>query len=475
VQKRIATRGEAVKIALTMKIIPAALALLSLATLRGSADYILSHDDAQFLHDQAMKIVAEARVAPGDGSQGEKNTTPYVMEVPDGPRAYNAFFCRDSNMALGADFVSLHDVEDWIRLASGTVLQTAWQVRPGISVPAWTLPDHIYYDGKAGYWPGPARGNDMGGGSFQAQPPLDDTYFFLFTVCQQAQMAGNLDFFKSKVPVAGGEMPLCDLCLKIFDASPVDPATGLVQTGDIDTPSNAHDFGFCDGVAKSGKLLFTSVLRYDAAKRLAPLYLRLRRTDDVFHLMHAEQLIKLGLARAFYHDSAIPGEGWLHSATNFSNQPDVWGSAYAVEVGAMLPEQQKKVALSLLRGYRDHSLVINGWVTQVLMHDPAHPSGWMRSTCNFGDYQNGGYWGTGTGWYILALNTIDPAAARQMAADFVKNLRANMEPDGATQAWEVINGFGKNFQHAHYVATVAFPYGLLNRAGLLDPSILHPR
>jgi hypothetical protein len=49
-----------------------------------------------------------------------------------------------------------------------------------------------------------------------------------------------------------------------------------------------------------------------------------------------------------------------------------------------------------------------------------------------------------------------------------------MRPDGTTQAWEVINGFGKQFQHAHYLATVAFPYAQLNEAGLLDPSVLKP-
>jgi hypothetical protein len=451
----------------------------AIATLSARADYLLSPGDTKWFHDQANAIVQEARIAPGETAgagerPGDKNTTPYVFYVPDGPRAYGAFFPRDSNMDLGADFISEKDVEGYVRLMAATVLTKPWQVRPGIKVPAWRLPDHVYLNGKANYWPGPQTGNDMGGGSFQAQPPLDDTYFFLFTVAEQARLAGNLDVFKGKVAIAGDKIPLADLCLKVFDETPVDPATGLVQTGDIDTPDNAHDFGFCDGVAKSGKLLFTSVLRYDAAKRLIPLYNKLGRLDDVIHLTKAMALIEKNLGPTFYHDTAIPGEGWLHSATKFSNQPDVWGSAYAVEVGAVDKETADKVARSLLRGYKDHSLVKNGWVTQVLMNDPKFPNGWQRSTCAFGDYQNGGFWGTGTGWYILALNTIDPAAARAMTNDFVKDLRANLQPNGITQSWEVINGFGKNFQHAGYLATVAFPYAQLNRAGLLDPSFVHP-
>jgi hypothetical protein len=446
---------------------------------------LLSPEDTAFFHEQAKHIVAEARIGPGEVSESklkpedkvalhitedvtlhETNSTPYTIYVPDGPRVYAAFFPRDSNMTLGADFISLKDVEGWVRLMAATIPNVGWQVRPGIFVPAYSLPDHIYYDGTPAFFPGPARGNDQGGGSFGPQPPLDDPYFFLFTVCQQADMAGNTDFFTSQVKTPGGSVALKELCLKVFDASPCDAATGLVTTADIDSDKNAHDFGFCDGVFKSGHLLFTSVLRYDAATRLAPLYRKIGDTATADRLLKTAAQIKENLGPTFYHET-MPGEGFLHSASGFSNQADVWGSAYAVDIGAVDAETSKKVARALLRGYRDHSLVINGWVTQILPHDPAHPGGWMKSTCGFGYYQNGGYWGTGTGWYILALNTIDPAAAREMAHDFVKSLRDNMRPDGTTQSWEVINAQGRELQHAHYLATVAFPYGLLSRAKLL--------
>jgi len=447
---------------------------------------VLSPADATFFHDQAMRIVHEARIGAGEVSESEMspedkatlhrgeahlmvrqpNRTSYTIYTPDGPRVYAAFFPRDSNMMLGADFIPLPDVEGWVKLMASTIPAKDWHVRPGITVPAWSLPDHIYLDGTPAYFPGPKRGTDQGGGSFGPHPPLDDPYFFLSTVCQQADMAGNTAFFQSHVTTPAGRMRLDELCLKVFDASPVDPATGLVTTAAIDSDRNAHDFGFCDGVFKSGHLLFTSVLRYDVATRLAPLYRRIGDEATVERLLQAAALIKANIGPVFYHETA-PGEGFLHSASDFSNQPDVWGSAYAVEVGAVDAETGRKVARALLRGYRDHSLVIDGWVTQVLPNDPAHPHGWMKSTCPFGWYQNGGYWGTGTGWYILALHTLDPAAARDMARDFVKSLRDNMRPDGTTQAWEVINNHGKELQHAHYLATVTFPYGLLDRAGLL--------
>jgi hypothetical protein len=451
---------------------------------------LLSPEDTALFHEQANQIIQEARIASGQVStielshddaayfrdhpdqaplkmRHEKNETPYTIYVPDGPQVYAAFFPRDSNMTLGADFISLNDVQGWIKLMAATIPNADWQVRPGILVPAYSLPDHIYYNGKPAFYPGPARGNDQGGGSFGPMPPLDDAYFFLFTVCQQADMARNTDFFKSKVATPAGLVALPDVCLKVFDATTCDPVTGLVTTGDINGDRNAHDFGFCDGVFKSGLLLFTSVLRYDAATRLAPLYREIGDADTANRLEKTAATIKKNLGMAFYHEGANPGEGWLNSATGFSNQPDVWGSAYAVEIGAVDAETAAKVGRAILRGYQDHATVIHGWVTQVLPNDPAHPNGWMKSTCGFGDYQNGGYWGVGTGWYILALNKVDPAAARAMTKDYVDYLKASMGPDGVTKSWEVVNKHWSEFQHPHYLATISFPYGLLNRAGLL--------
>ena len=407
-------------------------------------------------------------MAPGQKSGDKINTTPYVMHLPDSQHAYMAFWLRDSNMALGSDFVSVDEIRDWVKLTASIIPNADWQVRPGIKVPGYSVPDHINFDGKATFFPATYEsGTNQGGGTAGTLPPLDDAFFFLFTVSEYWSLTQKIGLFESTVTTPGGKMPLCDLCLKVFDAIPVDEATGMVVTGDIDSDSNARDFGFCDGVWKSGKLLFTSVLRYDAAMRLIPQYRAAGKPEIAERLETIAEQIQKNLGPMFYHEGPTPGEGWLHSATGFSNQPDVWGSAYAVAVGAVDRERSPKVARSLLQGFRDRSLVISGCACQVLPHDPAFPHGWMKSTCPPGVYQNGGYWGTGTGWYIVALNTIDPDAARDMATDFVRFLRANVNSAGTTQAWEVFNPDRNEYTHPHYVASIAFPYGLLKRAGLV--------
>jgi hypothetical protein len=285
-------------------------------------------------------------------------------------------------------------------------------------------------------------------------------------------MTGKLDVFQSQVATKDGSpMKVSELCRKVFDAIPVD-ANGIPDAG-TGPVVNVRDFGFCDSIQKTGKFMFTAVLRYDAALRLEKIE---RAADDAAsadYYRDAAALIKKNLATTFYHDSDHPGEGWLWSATGDCHQPDVWGSAYALSVGAVDPETAVKVARSLLRGYQDHSLVLGGCVSEVLQHDPANPHGWQKTGCPWGVYQNGGYWGTGTGWYLAALNMIDPKAARAMGAEYVNFLRANVLSNGTTTAWEWFNPNTNTYQHSSYVATVALAYGTLQRDGLLRPDA-HP-
>ncbi len=443
---------------------------LACAGASGAAAPVLSREDAAFLREQAAKIVQLARVAPGERSGGHVNSTPYVMHLPDSHQVYTAFWVRDSNMALGGGFVPASDVRDWIKLTVSTVSKRDWQVRPGVLVPAYSVPDHINFDGIATYYPGNYEEGDKQGGSYNGSlPPLDDAFFFLFSVCEEAALSHGLDFFRSKVTDKDGDpVVLLELCRKIYDAIPTNPDTGMPITGDNALP-NAHgkDFGFCDTILKSGQLMFTAVLRYDAAVRLAPLYRSAGAPAMADRLLHDAARIKAHLAGVFYHAGAHPEEGWLHSATGDCNQPDVWGSAYAVAVGAVDAATSPKVARALLRGYRDRSTVISGCASEIVIHDPAFPKGWEKTPQPYPTYQNGGYWSTPTGWYIVALNTIDPASARAMAKDFVDFMRSNRTEDGTSQAWEWFNPNINQYFHPQYVASAAYPYNILNRAHLL--------
>ncbi|MGH9439805.1 MAG: hypothetical protein ACRD22_18490, partial [Terriglobia bacterium] len=82
-----------------------------------------------------------------------RNLTPYTVHVPGGNMGYAAFWIRDSVMMLESDFISLSEVEGWIRLMSSVARDRDWHVRTGVVVPAFALPDHIDLNGKASFYP----------------------------------------------------------------------------------------------------------------------------------------------------------------------------------------------------------------------------------------------------------------------------------------------------------------------------------
>jgi hypothetical protein len=435
-----------------------------------AAEPVLKRADEDFLREQAQRIVQSAALPAGRFSGKWRNTTPYDVHVPGGNMGYPAFWVRDSVMMLGANFISAQELEGWIRLMAGVLRGPEdWHVRPGVIVPAYAVPDHINFDGKPTFYPGNYEtGDKQGGTPFGKYPPLDDNFYFIAAVYDQWRMAGNLHLFSSRVVTAGGEQRLADLCETVYKEPPSDKATGIVVAGDVDT-DNAKDWGFCDAEFKSGKLLFPTVLKYAAAMQLAELLqasgqpARARRyRDDAAH-------IKSAIAPTFFHSSENGSEGWLHSATGVGNQPDVWGSAFAIYNGAVEESTVPRVARALVRAFREKTAVREGCVRQIMTVDPINHGGWQRSVVKVGTYQNGGYWGTPVGWYISAMYKVDPKAATEMATEYVQFLRNNMRPDGMTTAWEWFNPDTGEHANPLYGASVALPYIVLKNAGLLSP------
>jgi hypothetical protein len=392
---------------------------------------------------------------PAEKAGGAVNQTPYVMLLPDSEHVYTALWVRDSSMALGSDLIPNSELLGWIKLIAGAIPEAG----PNVNVPPYSVPEHIYLNGASTFFPG----EDTDGAAERGVPAMDNAFFFLFDVSEYARMTGEKNFLKESIKDESGMTSLAVLCRKVFEAVHTDQTTGLCV---LDQPT--FDFGFCDSVHKSGKVLFGSLLRYDAAQRLEPLYRALGDDKDADYFQGEARKIKANLIPTFYHDSTQnSGEGWLHAATQLCNQPDVWGSAYAIDLDLLDGSVLQKVGRSLVRGYKERSLVLAGCVSEVLQHDPANPHGWQSSDTAFGDYQNGPYWGTGSGWYLEALSKVDFSTARAMAKDYVNFLRANVRSDGATMAWEFFDPNLNKYVHPLYVATVALPYGTLKRANLI--------
>ncbi len=430
---------------------------------------VLSRADEAFLKDQARRIVDSARLVKGGSSGKWSNTTPYDLHVPGGNMGYPAFWVRDSVMMLGGDFISQSELEGWIRLIVSTLRGPQdWTVRPGVVVPPYAVPDHVNFDGLPIFYPGNYEtGRKQGGPPWGKYPPLDDHFYFITAVYEHWKMTGSPKLFETWMKTSFGEERLADLCEKIYRVPQVDPATGIVVAGDVET-ENAKDWGFSDAESKSGKLLFPSILKFQAAGRLALLFDAAREPVKAKFYRDDAARLKAAIPAVFFHAAPGGAEGWLHSATVVGNQPDIWGSALAVFCGAVDAPTSRKIAAAVVRAFREKTGVRHGCVRQILTTDKLNQGGWQMSIAKTGTYQNGGYWGTPTGWTIAAIATVDPAAASEMARDFVRFWRAHMRPDGMTEAWEWSNPDTGESNNPLYVATIALPYLSLKEAGLLN-------
>jgi hypothetical protein len=446
-----------------------AIAGLGRATLAAAyaENAMLSGEDQAFLAKQARVIADSARLLPGQANGQWRNLTPYEVHVPGGNMGYPAFWVRDSVMMLESDFIELAELEGWIRLMSSVLSDKDWNIRPGVVVPAFAVPDHIDLDGKASYYPGSYdTGTKQGGNPFGKYPPLDDQFYYIFAVYYQWKKSGSTTLFRAPIKTAFGEMPLAELCEKVYRMAPSDPGTALCVAGDVET-ENAKDFGFCDSVSKSGKLLFASVLKFVAAERLAELLSAAGHPEKATALRSDARKIKIAIPATFLHPSSDGKEAWLDSATGVGHQPDVWGSAYAVYSGAVDQTTAQKVSRSLVRAYREKTAVREGCVRSVLTNDAANPNGWQKTLSPLGVYQNGGYWGTPVGWYLVAMHKFDEATAAEMARDYIGFLKKYRRPDGVPQSWEWFNPDTGKSANPLYVATIALPYGCLRVSRLV--------
>jgi hypothetical protein len=403
---------------------------------------LLSAEDEAFLHDQARRLAAAARLGPNQ----EPNQTPYAIRVPGGNMGYPAFWIRDAVMMLGADLVPADELAGWIRLICSTIPGPShWAVRPGAVVPPYAIADHINFDGRPTFYPGTYdSGTRQGGPPYGKYPPIDDYFYFLHAVWEHSKLAGDTSLFEARVKTAWTEMPLWQLCERVYAVPLSDAATGLCVSSDIQT-ENAKDFGFCDTVNKSGLLLFPSLLKFVAARQLAGLFRAIGQPDKARQFDADAHRIGRAIGRTFLHD------GWLHSATAVGNQPDIWGTAYAVWCGAVAGKLADSLGRSLARAYRDKSAVREGCVRHTF-------GNWESTGSKPGEYQNGGYWGTPVGWYLTALERADGAAARAMAADYIGFLRSHLRPDGTAEAWEWFNPDSGRRVNPLYAATVVLPW-----------------
>ena len=115
------------------------------------------------------------------------------------------------------------------------------------------------------------------------------------------------------------------------------------------------NFGFFDSVIHTGDLLFSAVLKYRAAHELAELHRMLGNGGKAAEYKQITDRARRGIAPAFLRKA-----GLLRATTGESCQPDVWGSSFAIYVGALEEDLEGTVSCGLAEAYRDGRITWRG-------------------------------------------------------------------------------------------------------------------
>jgi hypothetical protein len=417
--------------------------------------------DLEFLRGLTRDVVEASRVKPGTQIHGSPaNQCGFTLLMPGGKGGYPAFWIRDFAMSLESGFISPDEMLSHLRLVARCQNGSAARpLRHGLVIPPFAIPDHINFDGGAVFFPGTYSTNDdQGDGSYGLRPPLDDHYEFVHLAYCAFRATGKTNFLGERI----NGLTVLEHLVAAFNAPITDIQTGLVFTDDA---QRAVGFGFCDAVYLTGQLLFPSLLRYRAAGQLVDLCEAAAQPEQASALRQVQPQIASNLVSTFGEPSRLGG--WLLGATRIGRQPDVWGTLYALHLGAIKGAPADNAVDTVIKAVRGGNLVWEGAVRHVPKDFDASPlSAWEKTAgVPVNTYQNGAYWHTPTGWLISAVRRRDPPLAGQLFREYLQHLRQHdfrIDPKSGAP-WECIGPKGY-VQNGVYMTSVTLPWSILSNS-----------
>lgn len=330
-------------------------------------------ESVQWLGQEARRLVRACRREMKDG------TAAFPPQVGAG---YDAFWLRDYSYMLEGcpEAFSVPELTDACRLFVRAMGPTGDGV------------DCVRYDGTPIYQPGY--------GSMGENPVADGGPFTINVAWSAWRATGDTALLAE----------VLDRLVICLNAVPRNPANGLVHIRP-DRPYDRCPYGFTDTVRKTGDELFTSLLFVQAAGRLAEMLAAAGQGIEAGAWRELAAQVSSSCRGVFWDDEA----GLFRAATVRCREHDLWGSAFAVHLGVATPEQAKAVAVALRRHFA--GICQRGQFRHLL------PGVVWEQACEPGKYQNGGFWGTPTGWFAQTLDLVDPALARQTVVDLVADYR----------------------------------------------------
>jgi glycogen debranching enzyme len=417
---------------------------------------MLSKEDTAFLKEIVEAVLQESRVAPGASVAGAgPNTSGGTLIRPGGRDDYPAFWIRDYAMSLDAGLITIaeqrhalfvtatHQPDEEIKLPTGAVL------------PPGSIPDHVSFGGVPIFFPGVLQDYDLqGGGQWGQLPSLDDQFFFVHMASEYLRQSSDAAFLKKAVR----GKPLLQRLAEAYAMPPSRPGTGLVYTTE---EIRGVNFGFFDTVVHTGDLFFASLLKFRAARELATLCEAAGQPDQSRTYREEADRLRQAFIPVFQLSN-----GWFRASTGLSAQIDVWGTAFAVYIGALAPEAERAACAALAKALRKETIAWKGSIRHVPTDADFGPaSAWERAYAAKNRYQNGAYWPTPTGWVCFAVAKVDKGLAQKLAREYLEELREGDFRKDAEHGspWECMHPDGQHRQNPVYLTSVTAPLAAFQR------------
>ena len=298
--------------------------------------------------------------------------------------------------------------------------------------------DCIRFDGTPVY-SNPGYGTDI-------NPIADGSQFMVDTAWQTYQKVQDTSILSASMSQLEAAMA----------AMPRNPANGLVFI-DPSIPDNRCPYGFTDLVKKQGDLLFCSLLYVQAARQMSYMYGELGQPVQQQQWSTEATNVAQSIRDTFWDAET----GMFNAATVQCNQIDIWGSAFAVYLGVTDTQQTLAVANYLEANY-------DGLVQHGQIRHTAPGEYWEYTDQPTDAHQNGAYWATPTGWFVYALDKVNPALADQTFIDMVNDFEAR-----GMNEWVI----GDRTQLPNYCASAALPLDAIQKirnATPLSSTYLNP-
>jgi len=174
-------------------------------------------------------------------------------------------------------------------------------------------------------------------------------------------------------------------------------------------------YGFTDIVKKTGNLLFSSLIYFDACMHMERLCKKYK-TGNADEYRRRADLIRNNISQLWDEST-----GMFWAADQDCKQIDIWGSAFAIDVGITSESQTKKIGDYLISNY--DQLVQRGQVRHLAPGD----SHWQQlfHECKEGTYQNGAFWSTPLAWIVPVFAKRDPKLAQKTLQDVIDDFQTN--------------------------------------------------